>query len=70
VVGIVLGFPNNSRRVPKFFSTAAEFARLFGSAVLLVNVVPTRPRRAFTTIFHGPPGVREVRLSRTWLGLP
>jgi hypothetical protein len=28
------------------------------------------PRRAFTTIFHGPPGVREVRLSRPWLGLP
>ena len=32
--------------------------------------VSTRPRRAFTTIFHGPPGVREVRLSRPWLGLP
>lgn len=29
-----------------------------------------RPRRAFTTIFHGPPGVRDVRLSRPWLGLP
>ena len=28
------------------------------------------PRRAFTTIFHGPPGVRDVRLSRPWLGLP
>jgi hypothetical protein len=29
-----------------------------------------RPRRALTTIFHGPPGVRDVPLSRPWLGRP
>jgi hypothetical protein len=32
--------------------------------------VSERPRRALTTIFHGPPGVREVPLARPWLGLP
>jgi hypothetical protein len=32
--------------------------------------VSDRPRRAFTTIFHGPPGVRDVPLSRPWLGRP
>ncbi len=26
-----------------------------------------RPRRAITTIFHGPPGVREVPVERPWL---
>jgi hypothetical protein len=30
--------------------------------------VSRRPRRALTTIFHGPPGVRSVPLSRPWLG--
>jgi ectoine hydroxylase-related dioxygenase (phytanoyl-CoA dioxygenase family) len=32
--------------------------------------VSERPRRALTTIFHGPPGVRDVPLSRPWLGRP
>jgi hypothetical protein len=32
--------------------------------------VSQRPRRALTTIFHGPPGVRSVPLSRPWLGRP
>jgi hypothetical protein len=29
-----------------------------------------RPRRALTTIFHGPPGVRDVPLERPWLARP
>jgi ectoine hydroxylase-related dioxygenase (phytanoyl-CoA dioxygenase family) len=32
--------------------------------------VSERPRRALTTIFHGPPGQRAVPLSRPWLGRP